>query len=88
MLQGNEACGPQPLSLCSRACRPQRLKPMHPRSSPAQPGKPPHREARTPQPESGPYLPQPEKAHVQPWRPGTAQSKYVNNKSKEDSSKS
>ena len=88
MLQGNEARVPQPLSLCSRACRPQCLKPTHPRASAAQPEKPPHREARTLQPESGSHLPQPEKAHVWLRRPGMAQSKYINNKSKEDNSKS
>ena len=41
------------LSLCSRACRPQHLKPPQLRASAAQPERPPHREARTPQPESG-----------------------------------
>ena len=88
MLQGNEAHVPQPLSLCSRACGPQRLKPVHPRASAAQPEKPPQREALTPQPESGRHLLQPEKAQVRPRRPGAAQSKYINNKSKEDNSKS
>ena len=88
MLQGNEAHVPQPLSLCSRACRLQRLKPPQPRARAAQPEKPLHREARTPQPEIGPHLPQPEKAHMQPRKPGTAQSKYINNKRKEDNRKS
>ena len=88
MLQGNEACVPQPLILCSRVCRPQRLKPTHPRVSAAQPKRPQQQEACAPQPESGAPLPQPEKAHVRPQRPGTAQSKYVNIKRKEDNRKS
>ena len=87
MLQGNEARVPQPLNLCSRACKPQCLKPTHPSASAAQPEEPLQREARTLQPERGPHLPQPEKAPVRQRRPGTAQSKYIDNKSKEDNNK-
>ena len=57
-----EQLSPQLLSLCSRAWKPQLLKPMCPRAHAQQQEKSPQWEARTPQLEHSPYLLQLEKS--------------------------
>ena len=57
-----EQLSPQLLSLCSRAWKPQLLKPMCPRAHAQQQEKPPQWEARTPQLEHSSYMLQLEKS--------------------------
>ena len=47
MAQSNEARAPQPLSLCSRAQKPQLLKPKHPKAHVLQQEEPPKWEVHT-----------------------------------------
>ena len=54
MPQNNQACSPQLLSPCSRALKPQRLKPVCRRTSGLQQKQPPQCEAHTLQIESPP----------------------------------
>ena len=60
----NYARAPKLLSLCSRAYRPQLLKPTPPRAHALQQEKPPQWEAHTPPLERSPHSPQLEKART------------------------
>ena len=65
MPRNNQACSPQLLSPCSRALKPQWLKPVCRRTSGPQQKQPPQCEAHILQIESTPCLPQLQKARTQ-----------------------
>ena len=78
MSWGNGAHAPQLLSLCSRACKLQLLKPESPRVCARQQEKPLQRKAHIPQTERSPCSLQLEKAGKDQWRPSAAKNNKQN----------
>ena len=79
MPQSNYACSPQLLPLCSRAWKPQLLKPPHPGARAPHQGTSPQWEARTPHLE-WPLLAATTEKSTQLWGPSTAKNKQINKK--------